>query len=283
MVELTFTAHPGSESYFETHLCRERETVEHSHKDFYEIFVTLTSGITHIFNGKTEVLDNKVVYVVNPGKDRHKFIYNGELIGDGYYHFNLAFIKDYFERSVTAFSPDALRVINGNSLTKINLRDEEFNYLNSLILELEKSTLTSARQTLVKLILTNVSMLVELRYKSIGESVTSNYATLLKERIDNLEFMEKGIVEAYGEYPVAFSGLVKAFKRLTGKTVVEYLIDRKIDYAKMLLVTTDHSVLTVSEMVGYESQSHFINVFKKRVGQTPLNYKKQNKITVYGK
>lgn len=283
MVELTFTAHPGSESYFETHLCRERETFEHSHKDFYEIFITLTSGITHVFNGKTEILEDKSVYIVNPGADRHKFIYNGELVGDGYYHFNLAFIKDYFERTVTAFSPDALRVVNANALTKINLKDSEFDYLNSLILELEKSTLTSARQTLVKLILTNVSMLIELRHKSIGESATQNYAAGLKERIDNLEFMNKNVLDAYREYPVAFSGLVKAFKRHTGKTVVEYLIDRKIDYAKHLLVTTDYSVLTVSETVGYESQSHFINVFKKRVGQTPLNYKKQNKITLYSK
>ena len=95
--------------------------------------------------------------------------------------------------------------------------------------------------------------------------------------------MSKGIVDAYSEYPVAFSGLVKAFKKLTGKTVVEYLIERKIDYAKLLLLTTDYSVLAVAEKVGYESQSHFINVFKKVVGQTPLNYKKQNKQTVYGK
>ncbi|MBR6737474.1 MAG: helix-turn-helix domain-containing protein [Clostridia bacterium] len=283
MEELTIKSHPGSESYFETHLCRERETVEHSHKDFYEIFITLTGGITHIFNGKKQTLDDKAVYIVNPGKDRHKFLYDGKMVGDGYYHFNLAFIKDYFERSVTAFSLGALRVINANALTKINLKEDEFNYLYSLMLELESSTLLSSRQTLVKIILTNVCMLLELRFKSNGENTTQNYAVLLKERIDNLEFMSKGIVDAYSEYPVAFSGLVKAFKKLTGKTVVEYLIERKIDYAKLLLLTTDYSVLAVAEKVGYESQSHFINVFKKVVGQTPLNYKKQNKQTVYGK
>jgi len=54
----------------------------------------------------------------------------------------------------------------------------------------------------------------------------------------------------------------------------EDLINIKIDYAKRLLETTCMPITDVSSMCGYTSVEHFIRIFNKRVGRTPLQYRK---------
>ncbi len=53
------------------------------------------------------------------------------------------------------------------------------------------------------------------------------------------------------------SFLVKHFKQETGKTIIEYLNDIRIDTAKMLLMTTTKSVEEIAYAVGYESPKYF--------------------------
>lgn len=270
--------HPNYEAVYEAHFSGNRTTAYHSHEDFYEIFITLKPNLVHLFNGKQQVLEDKTLYIVSP-KNRHKLVYDGG--GKGFHHFNLGIDSAYFERAVNAVSAEALNIVKtGGGLLTLPLKESEFNFLYELSKELTSAPTLSQRQSVAKLILTNVSVLLELRYKKPVHGKLENYAQDLKEKIDNLEFIDKGVSEMYGEYPVSFSGLVKKFKELTGKTVVEYLSERRVEYAKILLITTDYSVLDVSSIVGYGSLSHFINVFKQLVGVSPLVYKKQNK-TLY--
>ena len=47
-------------------------------------------------------------------------------------------------------------------------------------------------------------------------------------------------------------------------TPSQYLLEYKLNYAERLLITTDTPISTISEMVGYSSQSTFIKNFKKK-------------------
>ncbi|MCR5229961.1 MAG: AraC family transcriptional regulator [Solobacterium sp.] len=53
----------------------------------------------------------------------------------------------------------------------------------------------------------------------------------------------------------------------------EIVREARIDKAKELLVKTDLSVLDISAKTGYSSQSHFIHVFHKATGISPLQYR----------
>lgn len=68
--------------------------------------------------------------------------------------------------------------------------------------------------------------------------------------------------------------LAKAFKRYTGLSPNEYLINARITRAKELLRFTDIPVSEIAAEVGIENVSHFINLFRDREGSTPLVYRK---------
>lgn len=69
---------------------------------------------------------------------------------------------------------------------------------------------------------------------------------------------------------------LRLFKRHTGVSPYEYLINYRINKAKELLKNSDLSVKEISDTVGFFDYNNFIREFKKIVGITPLKYKKQN-------
>lgn len=71
--------------------------------------------------------------------------------------------------------------------------------------------------------------------------------------------------------------LSRMFKQRTGMGLNEYIVNRRIDLAKQLLVQTDLSVGSIVVQLGYNSFSHFTKVFKQRTGVTPVKYRQKAK------
>lgn len=71
------------------------------------------------------------------------------------------------------------------------------------------------------------------------------------------------------------SSLSSLFKAEMGMTITEYITQQRISHAKTLLHFSDKSLSEISEFLNFSSQSYFQNVFKKQVGVTPLEYRKQ--------
>ncbi len=72
------------------------------------------------------------------------------------------------------------------------------------------------------------------------------------------------------------SYLSKLFKQEMGKTMSRYIRDQKIEIACNMLRHLDESSLNISNYLGFSSQSHFIQVFKRETGMTPEEYRKAN-------
>lgn len=68
--------------------------------------------------------------------------------------------------------------------------------------------------------------------------------------------------------------LSKLFKKYTGYSPIDYLITQRLLYAKELLHFTDKTIQEISDEIGIENVSHFINLFKSREDLTPLSYRK---------
>lgn len=67
--------------------------------------------------------------------------------------------------------------------------------------------------------------------------------------------------------------LVREFKKETGYTPIEYLIFMRIQEAKLLLSSTEMSILDISSSLGFSSPSYFAQRFKRSVGMTPVKYR----------
>jgi AraC family transcriptional regulator len=64
------------------------------------------------------------------------------------------------------------------------------------------------------------------------------------------------------------------FRAATGYQPHEYLLSRRIEYAKGLLLNSRVSIAEVALRVGFSAQSHFSTVFKRFVGQTPARWRR---------
>jgi AraC family transcriptional regulator len=67
----------------------------------------------------------------------------------------------------------------------------------------------------------------------------------------------------------------RMFKQETGLSPHQYVLRHRIIKAKQLLINPNHPLLKISQQVGFDSQSHFIKVFRKYTGTTPKNYRKE--------
>ncbi len=68
--------------------------------------------------------------------------------------------------------------------------------------------------------------------------------------------------------------LANKFKKESGTTLTDFILKEKVEEAKRLLRYTDKHATAIAVYLGFSSQSHFANVFKKYTGKTPSEYRK---------
>ncbi len=72
--------------------------------------------------------------------------------------------------------------------------------------------------------------------------------------------------------------LISEFKQSYRITPIEYLILKRVEIAKNLLISTNHTMEEISALVGFNSQSYFNQVFKKKAGQTPSQFRRKHRL-----
>lgn len=65
------------------------------------------------------------------------------------------------------------------------------------------------------------------------------------------------------------------FKAVFGTTLYDYLRDKRVEKAQLLMKATDLSINNIALQVGYANSSSFITSFKNKCGMTPRQYCKQ--------
>jgi AraC-like DNA-binding protein len=71
------------------------------------------------------------------------------------------------------------------------------------------------------------------------------------------------------------SALAEAFRAVTGRGPIDYLIDVRLAHAKRLLRTSRERIGAIAARVGIPDVYHFSKLFKKRAGCSPLEYRKR--------
>jgi YesN/AraC family two-component response regulator len=98
-----------------------------------------------------------------------------------------------------------------------------------------------------------------------------NVISIIKET-----YMENIRVTDIGrQLHVSSTYLSQMFKRKTGKSIIQYLINHRIEQAKSLLVSANDPVTAIAAKSGFQDVRHFSKTFLKATGLTPREFRKQ--------
>lgn len=70
--------------------------------------------------------------------------------------------------------------------------------------------------------------------------------------------------------------LAVKFKKETGMTLTDFVLKEKVEEGKRLLRYTDKSISSIAAYLGFSSQSHFANVFRKYANCPPNEYRQKH-------
>lgn len=71
--------------------------------------------------------------------------------------------------------------------------------------------------------------------------------------------------------------LARIFKRETGRSLMEYLLEERMKLAKKLLLKTEMTIGEIASAVGYSHFSHFSRMFKRSTGLNPQEYRMKHR------
>ena len=71
--------------------------------------------------------------------------------------------------------------------------------------------------------------------------------------------------------------MARIFKKEYGISISAYILRKRVEEAKNLLIHSDLPINTVSIYVGYSNFSYFTKMFKENTGYSPLEYRRKFK------
>ncbi len=100
-----------------------------------------------------------------------------------------------------------------------------------------------------------------------------SYLLEIRQSLDTF-FMEPFRLEDLeNKYHISKYRICREFSSAFGVPPLRYLNRKRIEIAKNLLLSSDKHIHEIANEVGYENTNHFINLFKKETGVTPLVYR----------
>jgi len=252
----------------------------HSHTH-YEIF--------YFHEGKCNYLIGDKIYVLQPGD---LIIMNGMTL-----HRPFVTVDPYI-RSVVHFQPGFAQKLFQFSSHKLNML-QPFHDLRNHRVHLTEEQRAAFEATLEKMYhsgrgdeasdtvqyqLSFMELIFqtyrlfeqEMRQRTVFHSLKEEHTQRIIQYIEEHLLDEIHLHHLEEELHLNRYYLAKTFKEVTGTTIFQYLSERRINEAKMLiLLQPELSITEVSYRAGFKHLSHFSRIFKKTVGVTAEQYRKQ--------
>ena len=222
---------------------------------YYDLTFVLDGSLTYIADGKKYVLNKNDVLFLTPGTYRERPLGTAPV---KYVCFNF-YIEDDASLTFDTFMPKAISTTirklvtvfpHSHIMPSYHSREKIANILNYILLELlDFEKFTSSNEHIIKII------------KYIDENI--------KEKIT---------LQTIHEHMHLSSGYISnIFKKETGKTLTDYVNERKMFIAKEMITSNEMSLTETAEQLGFENYNYFSRLFNKYYGTRPLALRKRGK------
>lgn len=188
------------------------------------------------------------------------------------------------------FEPDFKMLFGYLSKNNPSGEKREFNRFKDAYQNAKEMELSQIRK-IAGLLADTMNMMISLNYQELKQtsfiihSRDLTFAEIIQKIKEYVEhhFNEDISLNFFAEqYDIKVSYLSKLFKKFTGSNFKDYLILKRLDEAKRLLIFTDENIIDIAFSVGFNDSNHFSVLFKKRVHVTPHGYRKKYLNDHYG-
>lgn len=242
----------------------------HDHRDSYEIaFIVSGCGQLVIEDQSFPVTAGSITSVL-PGV-KHRFGADAET---GMQYYTLRFIDQPEDGELQTFFQSL-----GNAVTSgINYLPHIQNTLRLLfnihhanggIADGTFQTISLGLLQLTKTLFTDETLSLRIASKYSIDDILNYIETNLSEKITLESLAHK--------FNISPSHLSRIFNTAYHISPINYLIHSRITYSTEYLLKSDLTIAVIAEKVGYDNPTHFANMFTKRIGCTPSEYRDKNK------
>lgn len=247
----------------------------HAHDNDFEIFQPLDNSGKVIIKNKIYPMKKGALYFIDGINSHCPSPLDAESYRRNIIIFSRSYYTKLFEMLDINFAVEKMFLEDGGSFCPLNEKDAEA--ANGIFERMSKLSENDDFKSMK--ILHGMTMLLELGFKNKNTKITETKDGVSKV----LDYIEENLKENITlekislEFHISKYYLCHLFKNQTGLTVTEYTHMRRIAVAKTLLCTTDKSVGEIAAECGFNSQAYFGKIFLISEGQTPGEFRKNNK------
>jgi AraC-type DNA-binding domain-containing proteins len=232
----------------------------------YMFLLIKTPAIFIINNAKIEVESSSAI-IFDINSPQYYSAYNCNYIND-WIHFNLENGTDFFE-SLSIPLNTILKIWDDTFISEmIKLMSNEYYSINANKNETMKLLLQAMFVKLSEVISTQDS-------KNHTNIHYAELVTLRKEIYSNPQIQWR-VDTLASKMNMCSTFLQKIYRETFGISCVADVIECRLNYAKDILSKTNMSINEVANECGYKNDVHFMRQFKKYVGVTPSEYRKNS-------
>ncbi len=241
----------------------------HSH-DHYELYFLLEGERKFFVKNKMFVVSKNTLVIIPPFS-MHK------TEGGPYKRININISPEF----LTQNQKDLLQSLSEKTALKINteyilliekLLDSGENYpVNT---KLRTDTLIAITQTVIGLLSLQDSVMIDNSGAIVGPTNVSPEILKIIYYINQNYTKQITLKELCKEFYICKVSLCKKFKEAMHCSIMQYVMQLRVNKAKILLQKGDENIEEIANLCGFSSGNYFGLIFKRAVGISPLNYKK---------
>jgi len=243
----------------------------HQH-DFEELIVGMTGELEHFIDFKTYTLQAPLVSFIAKGKV-HRIV--TKLQHGNFDMWVLSFKSEFIAETIfqlyTSFHNNANQILQTGAC---------FNRLSTICSIIDQEMkIATPDLSIVRHLLSALFIMIESERKKLTENENANHSIQNETFISFLKILEDNFrrplgVEFYAEKLfMSARNLNQICQKIMNQSVSEIIETRKLTEAKNLLAITKKSISEIGFELGYNEKSYFSNVFKKKSGQTPTEFR----------
>lgn len=235
-------------------------------KDFQLLFIAKGKG-HFVINGKKEIVSEGNMFLFRPNESQMYYYYGKDKTEVYWIHFTGKNVEGLLNQ---------YNFPNNKNVFFVSFSSDYEYFYTKIIqeLQLERKNYTDMISLFFKQLLIAVNRFLIEEKKSNTE--IQNKVEKATHYFNEHYNEEINIDDFAASINMSTCYFIRCFRQIVRVSPLQYILSLRMSNAKNLLGNTTYNINEIAQIVGYENQLYFSRLFRKNVGVSPSEYRKQN-------